>query len=70
MLSYKDNSLSLLCTELYNFASSFSKFYNDTRILTEADEQKKNSYLALCSLVLKAIKQASSVLAFDIPEKM
>ncbi len=70
MLSYKDNSLSPLCTELYNFASSFSKFYNDTRILTEADEQKKNSYLALCSLVLKAIKQASSVLAFDIPEKM
>ena len=70
MLSYKDNSLSPLCTELYNFASSFSKFYNDTRILTEADEQKKNSDLALCSLVLKAIKQASSVLAFDIPEKM
>lgn len=70
MLSYKDNSLSPLCTELYNFASSFSKLYNDTRILTEADEQKKNSYLALCSLVLKAIKQASSVLAFDIPEKM
>ena len=68
--SYKENSLSSLCTAIYDFASSFSKFYNDTRILTEKDEHKKNSYLALCLLVLKAIKQASDVLAFEIPEKM
>lgn len=67
---YKDNSLAGLCNALYDFASSFSKFYNDTRILTEKDDQKKNSYLALSYLVLKAIKQASNVLAFDIPDKM
>ena len=68
--SHKENSLSSLCTALFDFASSFSKFYNDTRILTEKDNAKKNSYLALCLLILKAIKQASNVLAFEIPEKM
>ena len=68
--SYKDNSLNSLCLALFDFASSFSKFYNDTRILTEKDEVKKNSYLALCLFVLRAIKQASNVLAFEIPEKM
>ena len=68
--SYKESSLSPLCQALYDFASSFSKFYNDTRILTEADDNKKNSYLALCHLVLKAIVQATDVLAFEIPEKM
>ena len=67
---YKDTSLNALCLSLYDFASSFAKFYNDTRILSEKDEKKKNSYLALCHLVLKAIKQASWVLAFEIPEKM
>lgn len=67
---YKDSSLNSLCSALYDFASSFSKFYNDTRILTEKDEHKKNSYLALCYFVLKAIKQASYVLAFEIPDKM
>ena len=67
---YKDSSLNALCAALYDFASSFSKFYNDTRILTEKDEHKKNSYLALCYFVLRAIKQATYVLAFDIPEKM
>lgn len=68
--SYKESSLSSLCTALFDFASSFSKFYNDTRILTEKDDKKKNSYLALCLLILKALKQATGVLAFEIPEKM
>jgi len=66
----KENSLAGLCLALYEFASSYAKFYNDTRILTEKDDKKKNSYLALSLLVLDAIKQAASVLAFDIPEKM
>ena len=67
---YKNTSLSPLCNSVYDFASSFAKFYNDTRILTEKDENKKQSYLAISYFVLKAIKQASYVLAFEIPEKM
>ena len=67
---YKETTLSSLCSAVYDFASSFSKFYNDTRILAQTDEVKRNSYLALSYLVLKAIKQAASVLAFEIPEKM
>ena len=67
---YKDNSLNALCQALYDFASSFSKFYNDTRILALNDEHKKNSYLALCYFVLRTIIQAADVLAFEIPEKM
>ncbi len=69
-VSYKESSLSSLCSALFDFASSFSKFYNDTRILSEQDDARRNSYLALCLLILKAIKQASNVLAFEIPEKM
>lgn len=70
MLALKENSLAGVCLALYEFASSFAKFYNDTRILTEKDDKKRKSYLSLSLLVLKAIKQASYVLAFDIPEKM
>lgn len=70
MISLKENSLAGVCLALYEFASSFAKFYNDTRILTEKDDKKRKSYLSLSYLVLKAIKQAAYVLAFDIPEKM
>lgn len=69
-IGYKTNSLSPICNSLFDFASNFSKFYNDTRILTEQDEEKRDSYIALSYFVLKVIKQASYVLAFEIPEKM
>jgi len=69
-VGYKATSLSPVCNYLYEFASSFSKFYNDTKILSEQNEDVRNSYLAMCLFVLKVIKQASYVLAFDIPEKM
>lgn len=68
--SYKDNSLVALCNAIYDLASCYSKFYNDTRILTEKDDEKKNSYLALSFFVLKALKQGTNVLAFEIPDKM
>ena len=68
--SLKTTSLSSVCNSIFDFAASFSKFYNDTRIITEKDENLRNSYLAISAFVLKAIKQASYVLAFDIPEKM
>ena len=66
----KATSLSPVCNALFDFASNFSKFYNDTRILTEQNEDVKKSYIALCYFVLKVLKQASNVLAFEIPEKM
>lgn len=69
-VGYKSNSLSPICSCLYDFASSFSKFYNDTRILTEKDDTLRKSYLSLCYFVLKVLRQASNVLAFEIPEKM
>lgn len=68
--SYKDNSLVAVCNAVYDLASSYAKFYNDTRILTEKDDQKRNSYLALSFFVLKALKQGTNVLAFEIPDKM
>ena len=46
------------------------KVVNESEILIEKDEHKKNSYLALCYFVLRTIIQAADVLAFEIPEKM
>lgn len=68
--SYKEYSLNALCTALYNLCATFSRFYNNTRILTETDLSKKQSYLSLCKLVLKAIEQATNTLGFVVPDKM
>ena len=69
-VSYNDNSLNALCLALYDLCASYSTFYNNIKILTEKDENKKQSYLALSALTLKVISVGAEVLAFDIPEKM
>lgn len=69
-ICYNDNSLHTLALSVYNLASSYSTFYNNIKILTENDISRKNSYLTLSELVLKAISQALNILAIDIPEKM
>ena len=69
-ISYSEYSLSSLCVALYNLCATFSRFYNNTKILTEQDNQKRASYLAMCKLTLNAIIQAASVLGFEVPEKM
>lgn len=69
-MSYKDNSLNAICLALYDLCSAYSNFYNNIRILTEKDEVKRESYLALSALVLNSIEQGTNILAIDIPDKM
>ena len=68
--SYSEYSLNTLCLALYNFCATFSRFYNNTKILTEQDINKKQSYISLCKLTLKAIEQATNTLGFIVPERM
>ncbi|MBP3631004.1 MAG: arginine--tRNA ligase, partial [Clostridia bacterium] len=66
----KDLSPSIVCNALYNLASTYSTFYNNTKILSESDISKRDSYLSLSKLVLDKLKQGLDILAIDVPEKM
>ena len=67
---FKEKSMNMLCTAVFDLASSFSTFYNSHKILTEPDIATKKSYLALISLVRNCLKQALWVLGIDCPERM
>jgi len=69
-IAYNDNSLNSVCMTLYDLCASYSNFYNNIKILTENDENKKQSYLNLSALTLKVIELGAHVLAIDIPDKM
>lgn len=60
----------LVCNAVYNLASTYSTFYNNTRILSEPNETKRNSYLSISKLALKYIEKACDTLAVSIPDKM
>ena len=68
--SYNDNSLNSLCLALYNLASAYSLFYNNVKVLSEVNENKKQSYLSLSKVVLNALTLGLDTLGISMPEKM
>lgn len=66
----KNKSLNDICEYLFKLNNSYNNFYNECRILTETDEEKKNSWLALSKTVYDVNKMLLDVLAIDIPDKM
>ena len=69
-IAYDSYSLNGLCLATFDVASAFSTLYNNQKILTEADEKKKNSLLAMCSLVKSVLEKALWTLGIDSVEKM
>lgn len=67
---YKDKSLNGLCLATYDLAAAFSTFYNNHRVLSEQDQDKRKSYISLLNLVKKELALALNVLAIDVPKKM
>ena len=69
-LCYDSYSMNSLCLSAFDLASAFSTFYNNHRILSETDENKKSSMLKLCELVKKCLEKALHTLGIDSVEKM
>lgn len=67
---FKEKSLNSLCTATFDLASAFSTFYNSHKILTEPDQARKKSYLALITLVRDVLKQAMWILGIECPDRM
>lgn len=59
-----------VCAYIYDLSNAFNKFYHETRILGEEDEEKRAGYIALLSLCLDILETCIDLLGFDAPEKM
>ncbi len=70
LMAYRDSAPNVVCAYAYELAGAVNKFYHETRILTEPDEEKKRSYLALIALAKRALEECIDVLGFEAPEKM
>lgn len=69
-IAYEGYSLNSLCLAAFDLASAFSTLYNNQKILSEKDENRKNSLLALCALVKACLEKALYTLGISSVEKM
>jgi len=59
-----------ICAYIYDVCNEFNRFYHETRILTEEDENKKKGWIALLLLTRRILEQCIDLLGFTAPEKM
>ncbi|WP_130837096.1 arginine--tRNA ligase [Lachnoclostridium sp. Marseille-P6806] len=59
-----------ICSYIYGLSNEFNSFYHGTKILSEADREKRDGWLALLGLALGVLEACISVLGFEAPERM
>ena len=59
-----------VCAYIYQLSNDFNSFYHSTKILSEQDPEKKESWIALLKLTLDILSACIDVLGFSAPERM
>ena len=60
----------MICSYIYELAGAVNKFYHETRILTEENEELKAGYISLIGLAKEILEKCIYILGFSAPEKM
>ena len=66
----RSSAPNLVCAYIYELAGCVNKFYHETRILTEEDENRKAGYISLIGLAKNILETCIHILGFSAPEKM
>ncbi len=67
---YEETAPHKLCAYIYELANEFNKFYHETKILSEEDEEKKSGYIARLTLSKRVLEACIDLLGFEAPERM
>ena len=66
----KASAPNLICAYIYELAGCVNKFYHETRILGEENEELKAGYIALIGLAKNILETCIDILGFSAPDKM
>lgn len=59
-----------ICQFVYELSDALNHFYHETKILAEADEARRESYLKLIGLAQRVLERCIDMLGFEAPDKM
>ncbi len=68
--AYEEIAPHKICSYIYNLANELNRFYHETKILAEENEEQKASWIALLELTRKVLETCIDVLGFSAPERM
>ena len=68
--AYEELAPHKVCAYIYDLANAFNRFYHETKILGQEDEEVKAGFIALLKLTLAVLETCIQVLGFEAPERM
>ncbi len=68
--AYNEVAPHRICSYIYDLSNDFNRFYHGTKIATEEDPVKKESWIALLVLTRDILETCIGILGFTAPEKM
>ncbi len=68
--AYTDLAPHKICAYIYQLCNDFNRFYHDTKILAEENQEQKHSYLALLMLTERVLEKSIHILGFSAPDHM
>ena len=69
-MALQNNAPNQICAYIYELAGCVNKFYHETPILKEEDENAKAGHIALIGLAKNILETSIHILGFSAPEKM
>ena len=68
--SFAETAPHKICQYVFELANAFNSFYHETKILSEGDEARKDSYIGLITLARRVLEACIDVLGFEAPDRM
>ena len=69
-VAYEELAPHKVCAYIYDLSNAFNRFYHETKILSEEDQTRRESYIALLKVTKEVLESCIDVLGFEAPEKM
>ena len=68
--AYEELAPHKICAYIYDLSNAFNRFYHETKILAEENEEKQAGYIALLALTKRVLEACIDMLGFEAPERM
>ena len=68
--AFEEKAPHKICAYIYEVSNAFNSFYHETKILSEEDPMRKQSYIRLITLAKKVLETSIDLLGFTAPDKM
>ena len=68
--AYQELAPHKICAYIYDLANGFNRFYHETKIITEEDKGRQESYINLIQLTKKTLETCIDLIGIEAPDRM